>query len=131
MQLLICLLSLTILSVICRKGAIHDFRILKESRLPLQRAIAKLGDAGYQGLEKLYENSQTPVKKTKKRPLTAQDIAYNRALARKRIRIEHVNRRCKIFRITKDTYRGKHKNYGKTWNVVAALVNLRYDTNTG
>ena len=114
--------------MICRKGAIHDFRILKESRLPLQRAIAKLGDAGYQGLEKRYENSQTPVKKTKKRPLTPEDIAYNRALARKRIRIEHVNRRCKIFRITKETYVGKHKNYSKTWNVIAALVNLRYDT---
>ncbi len=111
--------------MICRKGAIHDFRILKESQLPLQREIVKLGDAGYQGLDKLYENSQTPVKRTKKRALTAEDIAYNRELARKRIRIEHVNRRCKIFRITKETYRGKHKNYSKTWNVVAALVNLR------
>ncbi|HEO65306.1 MAG TPA: IS5/IS1182 family transposase, partial [Spirochaetes bacterium] len=40
--------------------------------------------------------------------------------------IEHINRRCKIFRIVKETYRGKHKNYRKTWNVVAALVNLRY-----
>lgn len=114
--------------MICRKGAIHDFRILKESRLALALDSDKLADAGYQGLDKLYENSQTPVKKTKNRPLTDEDKAYNRALAQKRIRIEHVNRRCKIFRITKETYRGKHKNYSKTWNVIAALVNLRYDT---
>jgi|GEM_PF-5463712 len=40
--------------------------------------------------------------------------------------LEHVNRRCKIFRLVKDVYRGKHKNYSLTWNVVAALVNLRY-----
>ena len=36
-------------------------------------------------------------------------------------------RRCKIFRIVKDVYRGKHKNYSLTWNLVAALVNLRHD----
>ena len=35
-------------------------------------------------------------------------------------------RRCKIFRIVKDVYRGKHKHYSLTWNLVAALVNLRY-----
>ena len=33
----------------------------------------------------------------------------------------------KIFRITKDVYRGKHKNHGKIWNLVAGLVNLRYE----
>ena len=32
----------------------------------------------------------------------------------------------KIFRITKDVYRGKHKNHGKVWNLIAGLVNLRY-----
>jgi len=125
-QLVVCLISLQILSVLCRKGAVHDFRILKESHLPIHRDIEKLGDLGYQGIQKVYQNSQTPIKKTKKKPLTHAEKKYNRELAKKRIRIEHVNRRCKIFRITKETYRGKHKNYGKTWNVVAALVNLRY-----
>ncbi|MDD2661053.1 MAG: hypothetical protein PHY54_15465 [Methylococcales bacterium] len=43
-----------------------------------------------------------------------------------RVFIEHINRRCKIFRIVKDVYRGKHKHYSLTWNLVAALVNLRY-----
>ncbi|MCP4404940.1 MAG: hypothetical protein GY801_47520 [bacterium] len=37
-----------------------------------------------------------------------------------------MNRRCKIFRSVKETYRGKHKNYSKVWTVVAALVNVRY-----
>jgi hypothetical protein len=120
-------MSLQILSVICRKGAVHDFKILKESRLPIHRDIEKLGDACYQGIQRIYENSLIPIKKTKNKPLTKEDKQCNRQLAKIRIKIEHVNRRCKIFRIVKETYRGKHKNYGKIWNVVAALVNLRYD----
>lgn len=85
-----------------------------------------MADAGYQGLDRLYENSQTPKKNSKKHLLTKEEKRENRALAKVRIFIEHVNRRCKIFRIAKEVYRGKHKNYGKTWNVIAALVNLRY-----
>jgi len=125
-QVVVCLMTLQIYSVICNKGRVHDFRILKESKLKISSEIKKLGDLGYQGLEKLYENSYTPVKKSKNRPLTEEDKKYNRELSRIRIHIEHINRRCKIFRITKEVYRGKHKNYGKYWNVIAALVNLRY-----
>ena len=125
-QVVVCLRALQIYSVICSKGRVHDFRILKESKLRISSEIKKLGDLGYQGRDKLYENSETPVKKSKKKPLTKEDRKYNREVSEIRIYIEHVNRRCKIFRITKEVYRGKHKNYGKTWNVIAALVNLRY-----
>ena len=125
-QVVVCLMTLQIYSVICKKGRVHDFRILKESKLRISSEIKKLGDSGYQGLEKLYENSETPVKKSKNKPLTKEARKYTRELSKVRIAIEHVNRRCKIFRITKEVYRGKHKNYGKTWNVIAALVNLRY-----
>ena len=62
MQLLICLASLEILSVICRKGRVHDYRILKESRLAIAPAIEKLADSGYQGIAKRYANSYTPIK---------------------------------------------------------------------
>ena len=53
-QLIICWASLQILSVICRKGKVHDFRILKESRLPINRETEKLADGGYQGIDKVY-----------------------------------------------------------------------------
>jgi len=114
------------LSIICRKGHVHDFKILKDSKLNIHKDIKKLGDAGYQGIIKLYSNSHTPIKNTKNKPLTKADKEYNANLSKQRVRIENVNRRCKIFRITKETYRGKHKNCGKTWNIVAGLVNLRY-----
>ena len=58
-QLIICWVSLQILSVICRKGKVHDFRILKESRLAINRETEKLADGGYQGIDKVYPNSVT------------------------------------------------------------------------
>ena len=84
-------------------------------------------DSGYQGAQEIYSNTEIPKKKTKNNPLTKEDKEHNLQLAKKRVGVEHINRRCKIFRIVKETYRGKHKNYSKTWNIVAALVNLRYN----
>ena len=125
-QLIICLITLKILIVYCAKGTVHDFKMLKNSRVVINKEIRKLADSGYQGIDKLYQNTEIPFKKPKDGKLTDEQKCHNRDLSKKRVVIEHVNRRCKIFRIVKETYRGKHKNYGKTWNLVAALVNLRY-----
>ena len=124
---MICVLTLSILSVVTAKGQQHDFSVFKNSRLLLHPDVLLLVDSGYQGIHKYHPNSTLPVKKKKGQHLTAEDKAHNKALSKQRIFIEHVNRRCKIFRIIKDVYRGKHKNYSLTWNLVAALVNLRYD----
>jgi hypothetical protein len=125
-QLIVCLKRLEILMVVCGKGRTHDFKLLKNCKLRILQQIEKYADSGYQGLGKLFSNSLTPFKKRKDKPLTREEKAFNRALSKLRIRIEHVNRRCKIFRIVKEIYRGKHKGYHKTWTLVAALVNLRY-----
>lgn len=125
-QLIVCLKTLQILLVVCDKGRTHDFKLLKRCRLKIVNRIKKYGDSGYQGIQKLYANSKTPHKKPKDGELTKEEKRENRELARLRIPIEHVNRRCKIFRIVKETYRGKHKNYHKTWTVIATLVNMRY-----
>jgi len=125
-QLIVCLKTLEILLVVCGKGRTHDFMLLKQGKLRILKDLKKYADSGYQGLLKLYANSLTPRKASKHRPLTGEDKQYNRELAKLRIKIEHVNRRCKIFRIVKETYRGKHHHYHKTWTVVAAFVNLRY-----
>lgn len=126
-QLVICLSTMTILCLKAAKGAVHDFKIFKDSRYYIHPDIVLLADLGYQGIDKVHMNSLIPFKKSKKQPLTDQQKKDNKQIARIRIRIEMVNRRCKIFKITKDTYRGKHKNYGKVWNIVAGLVNLRYE----
>ena len=128
-QLLVCLKTLQILLIVCGKGRTHDFRLLKQSRLRITQQLTTYADSGYQGILTLYPNSLTPIKKPRNRALTKAQKQYNRELAKIRIAIEHVNRRCKIFRIVKETYRGKHTHYQKTWTVVAALVNLRYAPN--
>lgn len=82
---------LQILSVFCRKGTVHDFRILKESCLEINRKTGKLADAGYQGISKVYPNSLNPVKRTKHKPLSAEKRMFNGVLSRRRIVVEHVN----------------------------------------
>lgn len=110
------------------KGKSHDFKVYKESHVLLSTESTLLADLGYQGVSHLHKNSVLPIKRKKNTALTAEEKAFNKAHAKQRIVIEHINRRCKIFRIVKDVYRGKHKNYGLTWRLVAALVNLRYDS---
>jgi hypothetical protein len=112
--------------VVVGKGQQHDFLVFKDSRLLLHPDALLLADSGYQGMHKHHQNSTLPVKKRKGQSLSVEDKAHNKTLSKQRVSIEHVNRRCKIFRIVKDVYRGKHKNYSLTWNLVAALVNLRY-----
>lgn len=125
-QLIVHLSSRQIVSVVCGKGRTHDFTLFTQCRLRILSDVEKYADSGYQGLDTRYANSFTPLKKPRGRELTPEEKAYNRALARVRIVVEHVNRWCKIFRNVKEIYRGKHKNYHKVWTVVAGLVNLRY-----
>lgn len=114
--------------MVIARGKAHDFRIYKESNLLLAADSKLLADLGYQGLSGYHQNSEIPIKRKKNQSLTKEEKAYNKSLSKQRILIEHINRRCKIFRIVKDVYRGKHKNYGLTWRLISALVNLRYDS---
>ncbi len=93
--------NLEVLSVLCEKGRVHDFTVLKKSKLRINPETKKLFDSGYQGVDKFYKNTEVPIKKSKNRPLTKEDKKYNKELSKKRIFIENVNRRFKIFRITK------------------------------
>jgi hypothetical protein len=125
-QLIVHLYTLQILALCCQKGHMHDFKIFKEKQPLIHPDIWIMTDLGYQGIVKLHPKSILPYKRTQNKPLTPEQKKYNRYSASLRIRIEHVNRRCKIFRAAKEIYRGKHKNYSKNWAIVAALVNLRY-----
>jgi len=114
-----------ILKIDCAKGRVHDFALFKQSKIRLHPDTEILADLGYLGMKKRHKNSRIPYVGYKKRPLTKEKKQYNYRLSRRRIRIENVIRECKIFRIAKHTYRGKHKNYGLVWNVVARLVNFK------
>lgn len=110
------------------RGTTHDFQILKRSKLDINPKANIKTDKGFIGIKKLFPNSEVPAKASKYHPLTKEQKQFNQQLAGERTMIEHRNRECKIFRICKDRYRGKHKNYEKTWKLVSAIVNLKLST---
>ena len=114
-----------ILKIDCAKEKVHDFELYKRSKLRLHPNTEVLVDLGYLGIKKLRENAKIPFKSSKHHPLTKEQKRFNKQHSQRRIKIENIIRRCKIFKIVQQTYRGKHKNYGLVWNVVAGLINLK------
>lgn len=106
------------------KGKTHDFKMFKDSQISLNEATTILVDLGFLGIKKIHKNSQIPHKSSKKHPLTEEQKKENRALAKKRIAIEHVNRLMKIFLILKYPYRNKQKRFGLRVHLLAAIYNL-------
>lgn len=100
--------------------------MFKESRIFIHEKTTILADSWYQGIQNIHKNSLLPHKKSKKIELTVEQKEENKKLSKVRIFVENINRKCKIFRIVKEVFRGKHKNYSKNWSLIAALVNLRY-----
>jgi transposase len=90
--------------------------------------IRASADSGYQGLTELHSNSRTPAKKSKLHPLSQEQKASNRALSRKRILVENIIRRLKIFRILSERYRNRRKHFGLRFNLIAAICNLELKT---
>jgi hypothetical protein len=106
-------------------GTEHDFTMLKNSIIDmLGENVLILADSGYQGIKKLHENSEIPIKKPRGRELTEEEKQYNKELSQRRIYIEHVNRRLKIFRICKEVYRNKGNRMELRVKLVAAIYNL-------
>jgi len=105
------------------QGKTHDFKLLKRSRLPFVASQLCLADRGYQGFAQLHTEACTPTKKSRKQPLPKAEKQHNRALARLRVRVEHVIRRFKIFRIFSGRYRNRRKRFGLRLNLIAGLLN--------
>ena len=106
-------------------AAADRYKMFKKSGITIYKQSKIKADSGFQGIKDDFPNARTPHKATKLKSLTKEQKAENKVLAQERIPIEHINRDCKIFKITQQTYRGKHKNYHKTWLLVAAIVNLK------
>ena len=116
-----------ILDVYGDVGTAHDFRMFKESIAEsLPSHIIAVMDSGYQGVNQYLPLALIPVKSSKHHPLTDDDKEFNTALAKFRVAIEHVNRHLKIFRICKETYRGKGKRGLLRVRIIASLYNHRW-----
>ena len=105
------------------KGRIHDFRLFKSSGVKFGGLLKVIADKGYQGITKIHQLSETPIKKPKGKKLTKEQKKYNRELNRLRITVEHVNRRLKIFNILDYKYRNRHRRFGLRSNLIAGIYN--------
>jgi len=106
------------------KGAVHDFEIYKLSGLRLHEDTLFVGDSGFQGICDIHLFSVTPFKKPKGGELTEEQKEFNRSLAQYRIRIEHVNRSIKCFKILKYRYRNKQQRHLLRFNLICGIFNF-------
>ena len=123
LQLLVHPVTHRILCVATGHGSTHDLRLPQESKTPTHPDTELLADAGYQGIQHQHVYTRTPKKASELHPLTDDQWADNRRLARVRLPVEHVIRRLKIFRILKETYRHRRRRFHLRVNLIAALWN--------
>lgn len=109
------------------EGRKSDIRILRETPLKIHPKVKVKGDLGYVGMDQLHARSKVPHKKPKNGELTQKQKRQNKAFRSKRVRIEHVNRTCKCFRIVKETYRNRLNHIAQIWLIVCGLVNLNLE----
>lgn len=113
--------------VICTNfanGRKHDFRLFKESKMLIHNKVKVITDTGYQGIQKIHNNSELPKKRNKKNPLTKNDKTNNRRLAIERVLNENVISILKRFKIISDKYRNRRKRFGLRFNLIAGIYNF-------
>ena len=109
-------------------GSVHDFSIYKEQKgRDRFHGIPKKADSGYQGIAAYDRLAEIPFKKPRNGELTEEQKAYNRNLSKKRIKVEHVIREVKVFKILSETYRNRRRNHGIKMNIVAGIVNMKVE----
>lgn len=86
-------------------GSVHDKRVADEAGYELPAASRLLQDLGFLGFAPPGVTIEMPHKKPRGGSLSAEQKAANRALAQRRVRIEHVNSGVKRCRIVKDAIR--------------------------
>jgi DDE superfamily endonuclease/Helix-turn-helix of DDE superfamily endonuclease len=108
-------------------GPTADITLVEQSgvlaRLP--PGVGALGDLGYPGLDKLHPQGAIPRRKPRGRARPPEDIAYNRAFARRRIAVEHTIGQVRSYQSLSQTDRHHRRNHPARVRAVAGLVNRR------
>ena len=86
-------------------GSTHDKRIADATPYPLPAGSRLLQDLGFLAFTLPHVEVIMPTKKPRGRKLTRTQKTANRRIARRRVRIEHVNSSVKRCRIVHDTNR--------------------------
>jgi hypothetical protein len=107
-------------------GRVHDKRIADASPYPLPAGSRLLQDLGFLAFTLEQVKMIMPTRKLRGRALTHAQKAANRCIARRRVRIEHVNSSVKRCRIVHDTCRLRKAGIRNlVMEVCCALHNFR------
>lgn len=114
-------------------GATHDLTLLRQTGLlgRLADGEGAMVDKGYVGIDKDYPDVPLviPFKARRNHPLTEEQKAYNRLVARYRIVVEHTMAQRNRFTVLRQVFRGwsqRHQTaHSRVVRVVARLVNRR------
>ena len=108
------------------EGRVHDKRMADATPYPLPAGSQLLQDLGFLAFTLPEIETLMPTKKPRGQELTPEQKAANQALARRRVRIEHVNSSVKRCRIVKDTLRLVKKGVRDlVMEICCALHNFR------
>lgn len=114
----------SIIAVFIGTGKQHDFKIFKESKIALLTTTKLTVDSGYQGAQKIHENTSLPIKRKKKQKLTKEEKQHNQKLAQERVLNENVLSVLKRFKIIACRYRNRRKRFGLRFNLLAGIYNF-------
>lgn len=105
-------------------GAEHDFHLFKRTFEGSPENVTYTVDLGYLGINKVHSNSRVPKKKSKKHPLTEEDVKYNKELGANRIFIEHTNGWIKRFKILGSRFRNNLEFFAPFSVLICAFYNF-------
>jgi DDE superfamily endonuclease len=107
-------------------GSIHDKAIVDEEGWQFPPAIVLHQDLGCKGFAPVGVEIQMPHKKPRTRELTDEQKQQNKQKAAIRVKIEHIIRRVKVYRIVKDRIRMVGQNIKDlVIEVASALHNFK------
>lgn len=110
-------------------GATHDVQLLRQTDLlsKLSEGEAAMLDKGYEGIAADYPDKKLylPFKARRNHPLTEEQKAYNRFLAKYRIVVEHTMAQLNKFQILVQRFRHPLTKHTPIFRIVASLVNRR------
>jgi hypothetical protein len=108
-------------------GPTADITLLKQSELlnRLPSGVGGIGDLAYVGIAELHPQrlGATPRRKPRAKERPAQDVAFNRAFSRRRIRVEHTIGRMRRYQCLSQIDRHHRQNHSARTRAVAGLVN--------
>jgi hypothetical protein len=112
-------------------GPTADLTLLRRSRLlgRLPRGVGLVGDTAYLGAAAMRPGvaCATPRRKPRGKPRPVADRRYNRAVSRRRVRVEHTIRRLRVFQALTQVNRHGRKKHEHRVRAVAGLVNRMID----